>query len=234
MTYINEYLDKEERKTTMANTEQLTDKTEIYQRRALGILGMLLPILDIGFGFFWCKYVMKLDIDSKLFESISSTHYSYSYLLFEGIVFAVAMFLICYRGYDIKDFWITTITGILGVFLCLFPTATGGFTGYNFIGLPPEITQWVHYVTSILFFVGLAVMEIWQFTKTSDKEPTKRKKIRNIIYKTCGITMLASIFIAGALGFLFKIPFVLYIGEGLGLEAFGIAWLVKGNTLFKD
>ena len=233
MTYINDYLDNQERKVSMSDTKQ-TDKTEIYQRRALGILGMLLPIVDIGFGYFWCKYLMGLDINPHLFESVSASHYSYSYLLFEGIVFAVAVFLICYRGYDIKDYWITTVSGIMGIILTLFPTATGVFDGYNFVGLTPNITQWVHYATSILFFLGLAFMEIWQFTKTSDKEPTKRKKIRNIIYKTCGITMLVVILVCGAIGTLCKVPFVLYIGEGIGLEAFGIAWLIKGETLFKD
>jgi len=212
----------------------MTDKTEIYQRRALGILGMLLPIVDIGFGYFWCKYLMGLDINQSLFESISSTHYSYSYLFFEGIVLAVSVFLICYRGYDVKDFWLTTITGVFGILLTLFPTATGGFDGYNFIGLPPSITQWVHYTTSILFFVGLAIMELWQFTKTGNKEPTRNKKIRNTIYRICGIGMLVSILVAGAINFLFHVPFLLYAGEGLGLEFFGIAWLVKGATIFRD
>lgn len=210
------------------------NKTEIHQRRCLGILGMVLPVVDIGFGYFWCKYLMGIDVPEQLFESVSATHYAPSVLLFEGIVFAVGMFLICYRGYDVKDYWISTITGIMGVLLTLFPTATGGQDGINFVGLHPSVTQWVHYVTSILFFIGLAVMEIWQFTKTSDPQPSKNKKIRNIVYRTCGIGMLVSVFVTGAINFLFHVPFLLYIGEGVGLELFGIAWLVKGETLLKD
>lgn len=211
-----------------------TNDMDIITRRVMGILGMLLPILDIGFGYFWCKYVMGIDIPNSLFESVSSSYYSPGGIFFSVIVVAVSIFLILYHGYDIKDRWITTITGILGIIVILFPTASGGQDGINFLGLTPNITQWVHYVTSICFFIGLAVMEIWQFTKTGDTEPTEKKKLRNIIYRTCGIGMLVSVFITGAIMFLWHVPFVLYAGEGFGLELFGIAWLVKGKAILKD
>lgn len=212
----------------------MTDKTEIYQRRTLGILGMLLPLLDVGFGYFFCRYVMGLEVEPLLWDSISSSHYSSASLLFEGTVFAVGCFLICYRGYDVVDYWITTLGGIMALILTLFPTSVPFYPGaFNFCGIDANITKWVHNVSAITFFFCLAFMEIFQFTKTSGNMTNEKKK-RNVLYRTCGIVMIAAIFLGGALSFLFKLPSTTYIGEGIGLEAFGIAWLVKGETLLKD
>ena len=157
-----------------------------------------------------------------------------SSLLFEGIVFTTGIFLICYRGYDVKDFWITTVSGIMALLLTLFPTSAINYDSINFIGLHTNVTQWIHQVSAILFFTGLAFMEICQFTKTNMEIMTTKKKIRNVIYRTCGIGMLSIIIICGAINFLFKTSYILYIGEGIGLELFGIAWLVKGETILKD
>lgn len=212
----------------------MADRTEIYQRRALGILGMLLPLLDVGFGYFFCKYVMKLEIEPLLFDSISASHYASSSLLFEGTVFAVGCFLICYRGYDVVDYWITTLAGIMALILTLFPTSVSFYpNAFNFCGIDSSITKWIHNISAITFFFCLAFMEIFQFTKTSGNITDEKKK-RNRLYRICGIIMLAAIFVGGALSFLFKLPYTTYIGEGIGLEAFGIAWLVKGETLLKD
>ena len=208
--------------------------TEIHLRRALGILGMILPLANIGFGFLFCRYAMGLEVPISYFDSISATHYASSSLLFEGVVFAVGCFLITYRGYDIADYWISTVTGIMGLLLTLFPTAVEGIPAFNFCGIDSSITRWIHNITAIAFFLGLAFMEIWQFTKTNTDTPTPEKKKRNVLYRVCGIGMLVAVFLGGAVDFLFHLPFSTYIGEGIGLEFFGIAWLVKGQTLLKD
>ena len=178
---------------------------------------------------------MGLEIEPLLWDSISASHYASSSLLFEGTVFAVGMFLICYRGYDVRDFWITTVGGIMALILTLFPTDSPFYPGaFNFMGIDSSITRWIHNVSAITFFFCLAFMEIWQFTKTNTDTPTEQKKKRNILYRVCGIGMIVSIFLGGALNFLFGLPYTTYIGEGLGLEFCGVAWLVKGETILKD
>jgi hypothetical protein len=80
------------------------------------------------------------------------------------------------------------------------------------------------------------------FTKSS-KAPSKRgtqKKIRNIIYRTCGILILLALLLlfAGSLKIMppsyFKTFRLTFWMETLAIESFGFAWLVKGEALFKD
>jgi hypothetical protein len=68
---------------------------------------------------------------------------------------------------------------------------------------------------------------------------TPRKLLRNMVYSVCGWAILASIFLiilckllgltylAGELGSMFCF-------ETTALIAFGIAWLVKGETILRD
>ena len=67
----------------------------------------------------------------------------------------------------------------------------------------------------------------------------KAKKRRNIIYRFCGIVMaLAITCIIIYTAFLRETAIARFdsvlILESVGLIAFGVLWLVKGETLFKD
>jgi hypothetical protein len=69
---------------------------------------------------------------------------------------------------------------------------------------------------------------------------TPRKVQRNHVYTACGIVILASM---AAILILVKVFKVMYLPGGIGtifcfettsLLAFGVAWLIKGQTLLKD
>jgi hypothetical protein len=97
-------------------------------------------------------------------------------------------------------------------------------------------------VSAGIFLLSLACMSIWIFTR-SDLPAAKRKRrkiIRNRIYRTCGIIMIASIALIFA-GFLEIIPAGFYDAnhltfwlEAVAVESFGISWWIKGETLFRD
>lgn len=207
------------------------DKTTISQRRIMGVLGLVLPVLTLIFGL----------ITGESMSSISETHYNPQYLIFEGVICAVCWFLIAYQGYDIGDRISTIIAGVCGLLLAYFPT--NGDIDWNFACIPSSITTWVHYITALAFFITLSYISFFRFTKTSG-EMTERKKIRNIIYKTLGVLMLVFIFVGGAIDFILVLtiddlqyPFgvgALYYGEWLGLWCFGFSWLIKGRTILKD
>ena len=197
------------------------DKTTLTMRKTLGILGMILAPLQVICG----------AVTHSPMLSISATHYNPQYLLFEGLVVAVGIFLIVYRGYDIGDSIACKIAGIGGVLLCYFPTAGGD---WNFLAIPGKVTNIVHLVTALAFFISLAYLIFFRFTKSNSSR-------KNIVYRIMAILMLASIFLGGAIDLIIKLVaparyakiFVgpLFIGEGLGLIFFGLAWLIKGHSL---
>lgn len=206
----------------------------LRQRRFLGIMGMILPVLVT---------VSRWITTGALFtlESISACHYYPDYLLFEGIMVAVGIFLLYYKGYDIKDYWLSTCAGICALLTAFAPCfyiydPAPALLGRNFLNLSLFITGWIHNIAALGFFVFLIIIILWQFTKTSCSllYYTKEKQKRNLVYRICGITMAVVILIGGAIGHLGIWPPALFIGEALGLELFGIAWLVKGEVLFKD
>ena len=86
-------------------------------------------------------------------------------------------------------------------------------------------------------------MSLCLFTKSDKpkKERTKEKHTRNLIYKVCGILIIFSLLVMVA-GFkeviisekFYETYHLTFWMETLAVECFGIAWLIKGETLFKD
>ncbi len=99
-----------------------------------------------------------------------------------------------------------------------------------------------HYISAGIFLLCLAYMSIFLFTK-SDKSPTERgsKKIqRNRVYRICGVLMVLAVVIIASES-LSIIPPTYYTThkvtfwmETLAIESFGFAWLIKGETFFRD
>jgi hypothetical protein len=169
--------------------------------------------------------------------SISATHYSSAYLLFEGLVFGVGLFLICYRGYDVKDRICTILAGSGAIALTLFPCSLGGAETRNFIMAAQPVTNVIHLTGAGLFFGCLVFLIGFQFTKTGEGAavlPGSRKQRRNILYRSCSFVMAASL----AAGFggagIFGVPCLVYAGEWAALWAFGLAWLAKGGMILPD
>ena len=202
-------------------------------RNTLGALGIFLPVLSYFFNrFFGCSYNLP-----GVFSSISATHYSSSYLLFEGLVFSVGLFLICYRGYDVKDRVLTISSGCGAILLTLFPCSLEGAETRNFLMLAQKITNPIHLASALVFFGCLVILIGFQFTKTGEGntiKPGSRKWRRNILYSVCSLTMAGTLVVGIGGAKILGIPYLVYIGEGLALWAFGIAWLTKGGLILKD
>jgi len=191
----------------------------LRQRRFLGILGILLPIVD------WISAVV-FGGNHPLLPSISSTYYMNSSALFVGLVFATGVFLIFYEGYDIKDFWLSKVAGAAGITLVLFPCYYG-LINHNFLMIPMSISNVVHLVSALIFFGSLFWIIEFQFTKGKNVK-------RNRVYKICGWIMLGGLVFGFGGARLFDFDWFVYLGEAIALWAFGIAWLIKGQLLMKD
>lgn len=189
-------------------------------RILIGLAGMLLPWLVVLVTWSWP-------------ESISITYYSlFAVGIFMIILGSASILLICYKGYDKGDDITATIAGIFGLLICLFPTKypdnptlTAGIFQW-----PSTVNVVFHCIGAFGFFVTLAYMSCFRFTKTSGTV-TKNKQIRNWIYRVCGIGMLGSFLLL-----LFRSSpnhptNLVWLVEMIALTFFGISWLVKSSAV---
>ena len=212
-------------------------------RKAIGIMGMALPFLLFIFLYIFAGYTHPLD-------SISHYYFTRASGIFVAIISILAIFLIIYKGREPVDLIVSLIAGLAALLVVLFPTSNiSDFccdTAKPFSVTIIEKNNFrvlFHYISAGIFLGCLSYMSIFIFTK-SDKPITSRgaRKInRNRIYRTCGITMIAAIFVMFIGGYFKVIPpsiydahHITYWMETIAIEAFGFAWLVKGNTIFKD
>ena len=160
--------------------------------------------------------------------SISITFYEFltASPIFMIVLGSASLLLICYQGYEKKDDILNTVAAICGLGVCLFPTAHHLYPIVTIFSIPSNVSSAIHLGCAIVFFILLAINSLFLFTKTNtpkDQLP-KRKKIRNIIFRVCGVGMVASF---GLL--LFPIPCVVWVVETVALFFFGISWLTKAN-----
>lgn len=202
-------------------------------RKIIGILGISLPfivvITNLWFG------------ADGIRTSISAYYHSNMQDYFVGVLFAMGFFLIAYRGYEAMDNRICTTIGMCGFGIAIFPTKGDSGTPVGIFALPPTISFVLHLVCAVSFFLLLAYLSLFIFTK-SDKDPsqqTEQKQMRNHSYRFCGGGVLIATIgiVISALCLPEWIQDRLYpvlIFETIALIFFGIAWLVKGETILKD
>lgn len=190
-------------------------------RIMIGILGMLLP---------WLVALITLSWP----ESISATYYSlFAVGTFMVILGSAGILLINYKGYEKIDDIMATIAGIFGILICLFPMTyvDNPEIKTGVLHLPSNISNIFHCISAFGFFGILAFMSFFLFTK-SDNQPTKQKKIKNIIYRVCGVGMLAA-FLLLLLNLIpsVDIPNLTWIVEAIALFFFGTSWIVKSDAI---
>lgn len=182
-------------------------------RVVLGVLAIALP---------WIVALLNRGIP----RSISATYYVPECITpFMGILISSAVILMCYKGYDLQDDIILTLSGIMGLGICLFPTATNQFDYVGTFHIPVATSSTLHNIFAIIFFALLSYNSFFLFTKGSDT-PTKNKKIRNIIYRVCGVGMIASFSIMLLPYFSIKI----WLVETIALSFFGLSFLTKADV----
>jgi len=195
----------------------------VYTRRMkvmIGLLGMLLP---------WLVALITLSFP----ESISITYYSvYAVGTFMVVLGSAGILLINYKGYEPIDDISATIAGIFGILICLFPMTytPDPHIKVGVLHLTSDVSNIFHCISAVGFFSTLAFMSFFLFTKT-DGNMTTQKKVRNIIYRVCGVGMM----LAFALFGLNLIPGVyiyniVWIVEAVALFFFGLSWIVKSGA----
>jgi hypothetical protein len=209
----------------------------------MGWVGILLPfVLLAGYEIFG---------SGALPDSISGYYYTVTRNIFVAALCLLGAFLAGYKGYDGWDNGITNLAGVFAIGVALCPTKPP----VPVLTTTQNVVGDLHLGFATVMFLALAVMS-FRFCKAGpasrpdtllarvsaltglERQPrhlTPRKRERNIVYRTCGAVILACILLAVVLNFLptaFKsaAPW-LFVLETFAVLAFGLSWLVKGQTL---
>jgi hypothetical protein len=207
-------------------------------RKAVGILALALPPALIGGAILLAPLGPTGTWPHPLFQgSISDYYYTPMGNFLVGSLCAIAMFLMSCRGYD----WQDELAGYLacafalGVAFC--PTTPPG--NPNPTALQNALGN-AHEICAAAMFLVLAFFCLVLFRRTGKNgRPTPRKLLRNRVYAICGWTIvgcmvtMVSLHIPAFASLVEHINMLL-IFESIALEAFGIAWLTKGEAILKD
>jgi hypothetical protein len=218
-------------------------------RKAIGIIGIALPfVLAAG----------KVILDGPGIQgSISAYYYTVMGDVFVGSLSAIGVFLLSYR-YSRHDIIAATVAGIASIGVALFPTApeAGATPTQKAIAI-------AHGTSAAIFFLTLAYMSLFLFTRTHPAKTPKarkpadyvsqlfvtrtlpgvelgiRKKTRNLIYRVSGFMIVASVALilvmsaVPAEASVRRVDPVFWL-ESIAVVSFGVSWLVKGETILKD
>ena len=196
-------------------------------RKAVGIIGFTLPFV-LAFG----KLLLQ---GPGIQRSISLYYYTVMGDVFVGSLCAIGVFLMSYKGYDRKD-------EIAGYLVCVFSLGVAFFPTTPDMGATArdKLIGGLHLSFAALLFLTLAYFSLALFTKTAPgKNPTRRKLQRNTLYRICGYTILACIFLIAVVALppvktLVESLTPVFWLESLAIVAFGVSWLTKGETILKD
>ena len=190
-------------------------------RRVVGVLGAGLPVALAVLGFFIFQRW-------ELLDSMSAYYHYRTRDVFVGVLFVIAWFLFTYKGYDPADDRAGDWAWLFALGVALFPSGHHGWQGV------------AHPWSAAGLFLVLAYFSLFLFTK-SDVEPDDQsveKRRRNLLYRVCGVLMLVFIATIALSYLLLSEAFrqdtnIVFWMEAAALWAFGLSWLVKGETLWR-
>ncbi|OXM62304.1 DUF998 domain-containing protein [Amycolatopsis vastitatis] len=202
--------------TTATTSPQTTlVHSYLFLRRAIGLIGLALPfVLILG---------KQLAQGGDLAGSLSDYYYTGLRDVLVGAMCAVGVFLLAYYGHDRVDNLASSVAGLGAIGLALLPTTPDH-----------DVTAWdrtsgvLHWVFAAVFFLSLAYFCLRLFPHDGEQPPGT-----GVVYRVCGVVILAClvlIAVTKAFGLLPALLPALWL-ESVAVWAFGVAWLVKGQTL---
>jgi hypothetical protein len=226
---------------------------------ALGILGLALPLVCIVGGLLSPWHEIQI--------SISHTYHTNLRDVLIGILACVAVVFMTHQGYGLFDNLVTWVIGAAAAGVALFPcpinpqspadlavaasvtattngnpafvTAAAARLPVGVFNLSQNAAGLPHLLSAGAFFFLVSFYLFFVLTVSKNDQPKPRKKIRNLIYRLCGIIIFACmvfliVVVAVDESFLAN-THLGFICESIMLFAFGFAWLVKaGLPGFRD
>ena len=199
----------------------------LWIRRAVGGLGLLLPIILGPFAY--------LFFGIEIQENMSSYYHTPMRDVFVGVMFAIGLFLFCYVGSTQFENWTGNLGCLAAIGVALFPIEANSDPLYQ-----STIAGYLHTVFGGLFFLTLSLFSIYHFPHNEPEDDSGKWDFsRKTVFRISGATLLLSVFSMGV--FLFVLDRetreelsgwnLIFWGEWIAVWAFAIAWLVKGRAL---
>lgn len=190
-------------------------------RRLIGWIGLLLPALLI---------VIAIERDGlarwRSLESISAYYYTGAVAAFVGMLVALALFLLTYRGFDNPyhkaDRGVAIVAGLAALAVAFFPTAAPA--GVPVLAWWTPATGVIHHIAAVVLFAMFALFALWLFRLRKDGK-TEMIGWRNKVFFASGLAIVACILWAGYNGYTAR---EIFLPESIALVAFAFSWLVKG------
>lgn len=194
------------------------------QRRALAIIGFLLPLLSTLPGFM--AYEKN---GSEFWYSISATFYATSNICMIAGLSIFAFYLWNYKGYDIGDKFTCRFSSLMCIGILLFPCscAAAGLTTGIF-NIPTNVSNIIHCILAGLLFGSFAYMIGFRFTKTTEPM-TNEKLVRNMVYRTA-CKLIVTAMLAQVITSYLGVRWMTIVNETVMLWAFSYAWGVKSDV----
>lgn len=212
---------------TLSSPNDSLVQSYLNLRKAVGLLGMLLPAVVVG-----GTWALQ---GPHILNSLSDYYYSIMGDVFVGSLCAIGVFLWSYRGYTARDSLAANIAAFSAVGVALFPKAPD-------VGATELQTQIaaIHFASAAAFFLTLAYFSLVLFRKTNPNlPPTPMKLVRNQVYLVSGFLIvlcvvgIVSVYLTHADAVLSRYHPVLWL-ESVAVFAFGVAWFVKGEAILQD
>lgn len=200
-------------------------------RRAIGAIGLLLPMLLGPVG--WLVFGIEIQ------DNMSSYYHTALRDEFVGTMCAIGIFLFCYRGYDWIESWTANFGCLSALGVALFPLDADSDPMHQ-----RSVVGYLHTVCGGMFFLTLAFYSLYHFpsSKAGKRERAPHEAQRNFIYRTSGIVILLCMVAMGA--YLLLLPAeqkrrlneynFLFWMEWVAVWSFAAAWLTKGRAILAE
>lgn len=205
-------------------------------RRAIGYLGVLLPVVLVIFS-------LIRFFETEIQPSISDYYFTNLREIFTGTLCAVGLFLIRYKGKELKEkpsIWkddelLTNIAGVMAFGVALIPV-NPELEQQKIYTLIPYNWSWLGYLhygfaTGLFGIFALLALKVFTIGQEQNDAIPVSKLNENYIYQFCGIGIIVCMILVPVSEYFELFEYSTLVLEALILFLFGAAWLIKGRAL---
>lgn len=204
---------------TAADLRSFMMETYFALRTLIAVGAVLLPVVLVT----WAAISPDVDMQG----SISGFYYTPARDVFVGIVVAVGVALIGYRGYSVGENWLLNLAGVLAIVVALVPTRPPGADH-------TDTGNIVHTGAAIGFFLVIALSIVLYGRLTlSLLDPAEAQRFSIIYWMLTGLMVVLPI-VAAVIAYAKGPSTALFWIETAALIAFVAFWVTKTYELWRS